>query len=130
MILTIFTDGGSLNNPGPSASAYVISQNGKVIAQEGRFIGHATNKQAEYQALIFAFEKVLELTKSNSVAYKSIAVTANPQLLVQQLKGLYKVKNTKIREKIAKLRNLEGELAVPITTLIRCALETKPPTPS
>src|SRR5947207_2564173 len=113
MTLTIFTDGGSLNNPGPSASAYVIYEGNKIIAEEGRFIGHATNNQAEYQALIFSLEKALELQKT--LTFDKIGVIADSELLVRQVNGLYKVKNAAIREYIMKIRTLEGSLNVPMS---------------
>lgn len=113
MRLTIYTDGGSIGNPGPSASAYVIYEGSKIIAEEGRFIGHATNNQAEYQALVFALEKVLGLKKTHT--FEKIEVVADSELLVRQVNGLYKVKNAAIREYIMKIRVLEGELNVPIS---------------
>ena len=58
MRVTINIDGGSRGNPGPGASAYVIKDaNGKILAQEGHFIAHCTNNQAEYTALKLALIK-------------------------------------------------------------------------
>src|SRR5258708_4661203 len=116
MKLTIYTDGGSLNNPGPSASGYAIFQDKISIFQEGRFIGHATNNQAEYQALIFALEKVQELLSKHEITnLEGIDVIADSELLVRQVNGLYKVKNAAIRDYIIKIRVLENDLNVPLT---------------
>ncbi len=115
MVLTIYTDGGAIGNPGPAASAYVIFEGDTIIAQEGRSIGHGTNNQAEYQALIFAFEQVIALTQGALVAFDSIKVFADSELLVRQLNGLYKVKNAQIRDYILKIHMLETELNVPIS---------------
>lgn len=113
MILKIFTDGGSLGNPGPSASAYVIYQGDKLLEKGSKHIGHATNNFAEYTALILALEKVKQLIANNKVPEK-ILVFADSQLLVNQLNGLYKVKNSDIRENIMKIRILESEINIPI----------------
>ena len=60
MRVTINIDGGSRGNPGPGASAYVIKDaNGKILAQEGHFIAHCTNNQAEYTALKLALIKAV-----------------------------------------------------------------------
>ena len=50
--IKIYTDGGSRGNPGPSATGYVISNNGNVLEEGGRYLGITTNNQAENQAMI------------------------------------------------------------------------------
>src|SRR5690606_17097957 len=45
--LSIFTDGGSRGNPGPSASAYVIyNKYDEILESGGSYIGITTNNQA------------------------------------------------------------------------------------
>lgn len=69
MNLTVFTDGGALNNPGPAASAYVIYKDNKeLLFQEGVFLGHQTNNYAEYQAVVLALQKIKELLSSTVIA--------------------------------------------------------------
>ena len=56
--LIIFGDGGSRGNPGEAAYGFVVSQNGKVLYEEGKRIGHNTNNAAEYSAVINALKHV------------------------------------------------------------------------
>ena len=84
----IFTDGGSRGNPGPSALGYIITDlTDKVLIEKGEYLGITTNNQAEYQAVKMAL----------GVAYKMGAreaqVFMDSLLVVNQLKGIYKVKN-------------------------------------
>lgn len=113
MHCTIYTDGGSLNNPGPAAYAFVIFIDGKVIHQHGEAIGVATNNIAEYTGLIKALEKVKHYIKEFSI--DKISIFADSELMVRQLNGLYKVKNGPLQEKVFTVRTLENEINIPIT---------------
>lgn len=84
----LYTDGGSRGNPGPSAGAYlVLDSAGKLIKKEGYYLGITTNNQAEYQALRHGMEQAAEL------GIKNLSVYMDSLLLVNQMKGIYKVKN-------------------------------------
>ncbi|MCM8757594.1 MAG: reverse transcriptase-like protein, partial [Candidatus Omnitrophica bacterium] len=53
--LIIHTDGGARGNPGPAAIGIVIyNERNEMIKEFSKFIGRATNNQAEYQAIIYA----------------------------------------------------------------------------
>lgn len=84
-------DGASRGNPGPSSYAFIIETEGFKIDEYG-FIGKATNNQAEYTALIKALEKASEL------GIREIKIFTDSELLVNQIKGTYKVKSHNIRE--------------------------------
>lgn len=115
MVLQIYTDGGSVNNPGQAAYAFVLFQDSVMIFSYGERIGVATNNVAEYTGLIKAFEKVKELMAGGKLAGLSqIYVYSDSSLMVNQLNGLFKVKNAAIREFIMKVRILESELKTPI----------------
>lgn len=89
--LTGFSDGGSRGNPGPAASGYVlIDTTNSIVAEGGAFLGIATNNIAEYQALVLALEKALELGASE------LDMRLDSQLVVNQINGLYKVKHKNI----------------------------------
>lgn len=111
MILKIFTDGGSKGNPGPSSIGGVGYIDGEKIFEFKKSIGIATNNDAEYQALIEALSKV--------TSYKSqvtrIEFNSDSRLMVNQVKGLFKVNISRIREYILKIRGLEQEINLPIT---------------
>lgn len=89
MIATLFTDGGARGNPGPAGSGYVLeAPDGTILASNGRAIGVATNNVAEYQALIDGLAMALEL------GLGEIEVVSDSQLLVKQMTGEYRVKNS------------------------------------
>ena len=48
MKLTIYTDGGARDNPGPAGAGVVIKSNGQIIKTIAKYLGVATNNQAEY----------------------------------------------------------------------------------
>ena len=111
MELKIFTDGGSINNPGPAAAAFAIFQDHRLIYQSSVRIGNRTNNFAEYTALV----KALEWTITNKLTTVSrLAFFSDSNLMVNQLNGMFKVKNPTIREFILKIRTLEQGLQIPI----------------
>ena len=87
-VIKIYADGGSRGNPGPSASGYVIlNDEGSVLVDKGVYLGVTTNNQAEYQALKFALEEALRMHAS------AVDVYMDSMLVVNQMKGIFKVKN-------------------------------------
>lgn len=84
----IYTDGGSRGNPGPSASGYVImNKDNKVVDSGGEYLGITTNNQAEYQAVRLALERAAD------IGYETIEFNLDSMLVVNQIKGVYSVKN-------------------------------------
>jgi len=89
--LKIYADGGSRGNPGPSASGFVITDMHDVLLEkDGLYLGITTNNQAEYHALRLALERALALKAEN------VHVFMDSLLVVNQMKGLFKVKNTEL----------------------------------
>jgi ribonuclease HI len=84
----LYGDGGSRGNPGPSASGFVIlDMDDNVLFEQGVYLGITTNNQAEYQALKFGLEKALQS------GVREIEVHMDSLLVINQLKGIFKVKN-------------------------------------
>jgi ribonuclease HI/pterin-4a-carbinolamine dehydratase len=84
----VFADGGSRGNPGPSASGYVVmDKEDNVLVDEGVYLGITTNNQAEYTALKLALEKAAEMHA------EEVEVYMDSLLVVNQMKGIFKVKN-------------------------------------
>lgn len=85
----IFADGGSRGNPGPSASGFVIidPETDKVLVDQGVYLGVTTNNQAEYLALKFALEECKKM------GAREVDVYLDSLLVVNQMKGLFKIKN-------------------------------------
>src|SRR3954454_14635901 len=105
--VVVHVDGGARGNPGPAAVAAVVSSgaDGSVLAEEGRYIGEATNNVAEYRALLLG----LELARS--VGAQAVDVVNDSELVARQIGGQYKVKNPGLRplwqETMAALREFE-----------------------
>jgi ribonuclease HI len=114
MHLTIHTDGGSLNNPGPAACAYVISKdNDSIIEKKHFYLGKQTNNFAEYAGVKNALLAVLRLKETFKVS--SLSFVSDSLLLVSQLNGVYKVKNSAIRSFVFEIRSLEQQINVPVS---------------
>lgn len=102
--LRIYCDGGARGNPGPAAAATVIKNtagNTRVIC--GKYLGETTNNKAEYAAVELSLEKVQEVFGTT----EKIKFFLDSSLVVNQLSGLYRVKDAAIRETILRIRNLE-----------------------
>jgi ribonuclease HI len=89
---TAHCDGGARGNPGPAGFGAVIEDpGGRVAARLSRYLGRQTNNYAEYAGLLAALEWALE----NGV--KWLKVVADSELMVNQMKGLYKVSSPTLR---------------------------------
>lgn len=114
MELNIYTDGGSIHNPGPAAYAFVVYLEQKMIASFSKSLGNQTNNFAEYSGLVAALEWVKQNTKKESGQISKIICHSDSELMVNQLNGKYKVKNSAIRNFIFTIRILEQEIQTPI----------------
>jgi len=107
--LYINTDGGSRNNPGPSAIGVVFfDDKEEVIHTHKEYLGIATNNEAEYRAIIKAL-KLLVKSKwfsENNISDKEVICRLDSQLVVEQINGNYKVKQEHILRLIQELREL------------------------
>lgn len=117
MILQIYTDGGSKGNPGPSSIGGIFYLDKKKVFDFKRSIGIATNNDAEYKALIEALinikNQISKIKTTNQIS--KIEFYSDSRLMINQVKGLFKVKNGKIREYILKIRGLEQEINLPVS---------------
>ncbi|NQU95740.1 MAG: ribonuclease HI family protein [Candidatus Omnitrophica bacterium] len=90
--LTLYVDGGSRGNPGPSGIGVVIlDPKGQRVKEFKKYIGIATNNIAEYNAVIYGLQEAL-IEKATE-----IELNLDSELVAQQLKGEYKVKNSNIK---------------------------------
>jgi ribonuclease HI len=103
--LVAHSDGGARGNPGPAGFGVVIKdQSGKKVATLSEYLGHQTNNFAEYQGLIAALEYALQ-HESNA-----LKVISDSELLVRQIKGMYKVKNPTLQDLHARAKEMIGQL--------------------
>jgi ribonuclease HI len=108
MKLIIFTDGASRGNPGPASYGFTISDDsGKLVYEEGKYIGTTTNNVAEYTAVLEAFKYV----KSN-FAGKSVEINmfADSKLVAEQLAGKWRIKNPGLIHIFQQIKVIEMEL--------------------
>ena len=85
-------DGAARGNPGPAAYGVVVRKpDGTTHESLGKYIGRTTNNVAEYYALIAA----LDYAAASGI--RRLRVYSDSQLIVNQIKGLYKVKHPDLR---------------------------------
>lgn len=96
--LLLQCDGGSRGNPGPAAFGYVVyditSGAGIVLEKCGNYLGHTTNNQAEYEGLLAGLTWIY-----NHHPDAEVEIKMDSLLIVNQVKGLYKVKNPNLFSK-------------------------------
>jgi ribonuclease HI len=103
--LVAFSDGGARGNPGPSGYGVVIQDEaGRKVSSLSEYLGHQTNNFAEYQGLIAA----LEYAVTNG--HKALKVISDSELLVRQIKGIYKVKNAALQDLHGRAKELIAQL--------------------
>ena len=91
--LVAHSDGGARGNPGPAGYGVVIQdESGRKVAHLSEYLGHQTNNFAEYQGLIAALEYAIEHGP------KALKLISDSELLVRQIKGIYKVKNATLKD--------------------------------
>jgi len=90
--LKIFFDGSSHGNPGPSGIGIIIlDELGRILVKFSKFIGFGTNNEAEYHALIEALRRAIHLNA------EKIELYSDSELVVKQVKGVYSVKDEKLK---------------------------------
>ena len=102
-LLIIEADGGSRGNPGIAASGSVVidASTGEILAEVGRFLGHATNNVAEYTALVEGIRKALFIDPD-----AELHVRMDSKLVVEQMSGRWKIKHPDMAELAAEARGL------------------------
>ncbi|EKD30269.1 MAG: ribonuclease H [uncultured bacterium (gcode 4)] len=92
MKLKIYTDGGARNNPGPAGiGVFITDENGKPLERRHKYLGIATNNQAEYQGALHGIRRGIELGATE------IELRMDSKLVVEQLSGNFKIKNPELK---------------------------------
>jgi ribonuclease HI len=103
--LIAHSDGGARGNPGPAGYGVVIKDEaGRKVAALSQYLGHQTNNFAEYQGLIAALEYAVEHGP------RALRLISDSELLVRQIKGIYKVKNSTLQELHGRAKELIAQL--------------------
>jgi ribonuclease HI len=109
MKFIVHTDGGARGNPGPAAIGVVIEKivdgRSSIVDKFGKTIGEATNNVAEYTAVAEAL-RALGKTAGES---PDIEIFSDSTLIVNQLNGLFKIKDPTLRSLVTDIRILEQQ---------------------
>lgn len=103
--LVAYIDGGARGNPGPAGFGVRIEEpDGALIEEFGEAIGIATNNVAEYRGLLAALEW------ARTHGQRALRVRSDSLLLVQQMRGLFKVKHPGLQTLHARARRLAHDI--------------------
>ena len=92
-IMKIYTDGASRNNPGKSSCAFLIcNEDDEVVYDKSNFLGETTNNRAEYKAIINSLDKAISFSRG------AVEVYSDSQLVVNQCKKVYRVKDPNLKK--------------------------------
>lgn len=93
--VVVFSDGGARGNPGPAAIGAIVFDPSTSpptrLATVSECIGSTTNNVAEYRAVIAGLEAAREFPS------RVIRVRADSLLVIEQLKGKWRVKQDHLR---------------------------------
>jgi ribonuclease HI len=90
--LCLYIDGASRGNPGEAgAGVWMADKEGRKVTEMNRYLGHRTNNEAEYWALLFG------LREAKRLGGKSIRIFTDSELVARQVRGLYRVKNPNLK---------------------------------
>lgn len=102
MRVSIYTDGAARGNPGPAAYAFIVTnEEGQMVSRKGGKLGVATNNQAEYRAVLESLKFVGSHLPPEPM---QLDVFMDSKLVVQQLAGIYKIKNPILKGMAAQIK--------------------------
>jgi len=102
---TAHVDGGARGNPGPAGYGLVIHDpRGKKVAELSQYLGHHTNNYAEYNGLLAALRYAIAHRIS------SLKIISDSELMVRQMKGIYKVKHPELRKLYDEAQHLTAQI--------------------
>lgn len=100
-MLSVFIDGASRGNPGPSSIGIIIRKRKVQISRFNEFLGIMTNNQVEYHAL----KRALQITQYMS---RNVVIMSDSNLLINQRQNKYKVRNAELKIISREISNLES----------------------
>jgi ribonuclease HI len=107
MEFTLYADGGARGNPGPAgAGAVVFDSGGKRVVEVADYLGVATNNIAEYEAVLRGLTKLRDEYPEGYFQHSKVAIRLDSKLIIEQLKGNYKVKHPNLVPRYLELKNL------------------------
>lgn len=116
MQFTLYADGGARGNPGPAgAGAVVFDHLGKRVVEVSDYLGVATNNIAEYEAVIRGLRGLIASYPDEVRKATPLTVRMDSQLVIQQLKGVYKVKHPHLVPRYLEVKNMLARSFGPVT---------------
>lgn len=103
--ITTYTDGGARGNPGPAALGAVLIEDDGTKHHIKKYLGRATNNQAEYRALIAALEYAAHLGAN------TVTCHLDSELIVKQLNREYRVKDSGLGQLFLKVWNIANQFS-------------------
>jgi ribonuclease HI len=90
--LIIYFDGASRGNPGRAgAGIWMTDGEGRKVSEVSRYLGHKTNNEAEYWALL------LGLREAKRLGRKYLRIFTDSELVERQIKGIYRVRDLNLK---------------------------------
>ncbi|MEG3437333.1 ACT domain-containing protein [Pannus brasiliensis CCIBt3594] len=102
-VATLYFDGGSRGNPGIAAGAAVLVLTDRQNVTVSQYLPRATNNEAEYTGLLIGLEKAREL------GVKKLKIHGDSQLVINQVKGTWKLKSENLRSLLTRVKKLLTE---------------------
>lgn len=90
----LFVDGASRNNPGPAGAGVYITKDDVLVHTRGVYLGKKTNNEAEYLAMLLGLFELKSMVQKGDL----ILIVSDSQLLIQQLRGVYRVKEPRLQK--------------------------------
>lgn len=107
MKFTLYADGGARGNPGPAgAGAVVFDDSGKRVVDVADYLGVATNNVAEYEAILRGLLALREMFPEGYFQHADLAIRMDSKLVIEQLKGNYKVKHPNLIPRYLEVKNV------------------------
>lgn len=104
--LQIFIDGACRGNPGTGGAGIIYIFNGKILKEKYKYLGHTTNNQTEYLALLTALKDAYKM------GYKNLSVYTDSELLYNQINGIYLVRNIDLKKLFDKAKKEIAKFAL------------------
>ena len=119
-ILTIFIDGASRGNPGASGiGIFCKNAQGKMVIKSGFFTGAQTCNQAEYSALVYTLFYLTKTLTSEQRTNYHLSVTADSLLLINQMRGVWKIKEPTLKKLAEIIKELAPGFTFTFTHVLR-----------
>jgi ribonuclease HI len=111
MKLKMYSDGGSRGNAGVAGvGVYITSVDDDSYEEKlYQYIGIKTNNEAEYEALIRGLRFLIEVEEKIDVSEVEIRCYLDSLLVVNQMNGVWKVRDKRMREKYNFAKNLADQ---------------------